>query len=116
MCLSLPETAACFGLERRTAFLTCERCCGGRTKRWDRVRRFVGVAAVLVAAIIVFMFSSCISFGQSAPVFAVASVKASQHPVGRDTVNRVVFRAAGITGKNVTFERLIVDAYGVQPY
>ena len=56
------------------------------------------------------------AFGQSAnaPVFAVATVRASQHPVGADTNNQFAFRAAGISGRNVTLRRLVAEAYSLQ--
>lgn len=56
------------------------------------------------------------AFGQpaNAPVFAVATVRASQHPVGADANNQFAFEAAGISGRNVTLRRLVAEAYSLQ--
>jgi uncharacterized protein (TIGR03435 family) len=55
----------------------------------------------------------CPSFAQT---FEVASVKPSLHTVGRDANRQVVFGPAGLTGRNVTLKRLIVEAYELQPH
>jgi uncharacterized protein (TIGR03435 family) len=55
----------------------------------------------------------CVLSGQS---FDVASIKPSQRPVGRDANNQISIGPAGFTGRNATLKRLIVQAYGVQPY
>src|SRR4051812_5575742 len=52
-------------------------------------------------------------FGQS---FDVASVKASAHVLGRDTISPIAISRTGLTAHNVTLKRLIVQAYGVQPF
>lgn len=63
-----------------------------------------------------FFLVSSISFSQpgNALVFAVATVRASQHPVGADTNNQFAFEAAGISGRNVTLRRLVAEAYSLQ--
>jgi uncharacterized protein (TIGR03435 family) len=52
-------------------------------------------------------------FGQS---FDVASIKPSPRQVGRDANNQVSITPSGFTGRNVTLKRLVVQAYGLQPY
>src|SRR5438445_13632504 len=52
-------------------------------------------------------------FGQN---FDVASIKPSPRQVGRDANNQVSITPSGFTGRNVTFKRLVVQAYGLQPY
>jgi uncharacterized protein (TIGR03435 family) len=69
------------------------------------MRVFLGVAALL--------FWHCASQAQT---FEVASVKASRQTLGRDVIKPVVFSASGLTGRNVTLKRLIVEAYAVQPH
>jgi uncharacterized protein (TIGR03435 family) len=49
-----------------------------------------------------------------APVFEVASVKASERAVGPDANDRWVFQPAGFIGRNATLRRLIAEAYGIQ--
>lgn len=63
-----------------------------------------------------FVLVSSLAFGQpaNAPVFAVATVRASQHPVGADTNNQFAFGAAGISGRNVTLRRLVAEAYSLR--
>ena len=53
------------------------------------------------------------TFGQT---FDVTSVKPSRQTLGRDADKPVVFGASGLTGRNVTLKRLIVEAYNVQPH
>jgi uncharacterized protein (TIGR03435 family) len=48
------------------------------------------------------------------PAFEVASVRASPGIVGPDYNNRLTVSPNGITARNVTLERLIAEAYGVQ--
>ncbi len=52
-------------------------------------------------------------FGQS---FDVASIKPSVRQVGRDANNQISISPSGFTGRNTTLKRLIVQAYGLQPY
>src|ERR1700735_2221003 len=52
-------------------------------------------------------------FAQS---FDVASVKVSEKLVGPDYNNRVTLSPAGFSGRNVTLKRLVMEAYGLQPY
>jgi len=47
--------------------------------------------------------------------FDVASVKPSAKTVGKDYNNRIAIDGATFRGRNVTLQRLIVEAYGVQP-
>ncbi len=51
-----------------------------------------------------------------AQTFDVASVKPSRQTLGRDADKPVVFGPSGLTGRNVTLKRLIVQAYTVQPH
>jgi uncharacterized protein (TIGR03435 family) len=58
-----------------------------------------------------------LAYGQSlttVPVFDVASVKASQHPVGPDYNNQITYSANGMTGRNITLRRLLAEAYHLQ--
>jgi uncharacterized protein (TIGR03435 family) len=67
---------------------------------------------VTIAAIsLVFWNATC--FGQS---FDVASIKPSQRQVGKDAMAPISIGPAGLSGRNVTLKRLIVQAYGLQPY
>jgi uncharacterized protein (TIGR03435 family) len=58
------------------------------------------------------------SFGQIAagPVFDVASVKPSQHAVGRDASGEIVTGADRLSGRNVTLKDLIAGAYHLERY
>jgi uncharacterized protein (TIGR03435 family) len=61
----------------------------------------------------------CVCLGQGvsgSPTFEVASVKPSQHAVGKDANRQIVFGPAGISGRNVTLKQLIVEAYRLQPH
>ena len=69
------------------------------------MRTFLGVATLLL-----WHFAA---FAQS---FEVASVKPSRQTLGRDFNKPVVFGPSGLTGRNVTLKRLIVEAYNVQPH
>jgi uncharacterized protein (TIGR03435 family) len=62
---------------------------------------------------LVFVLLSCASFAQP---FDVASVKPSQHQVGRDAQGEVSIGPTGLSGKNVTLKSLIAEAYQVQPH
>lgn len=69
-------------------------------------------------AVIPLVLSLCVCFGQRAgsPTFDVASVRPSQHAVGKDAGSQVSFGPAGLSGKNVTLKQLIVEAYHLQPH
>ncbi|HEY1494462.1 MAG TPA: TIGR03435 family protein [Candidatus Solibacter sp.] len=69
------------------------------------MRAFLGVTTLL-------LWHSAIH----AQTFDVASVKPSRQTLGRDADKPVVFSASGLTGRNVTLKRLIVEAYNVQPH
>jgi uncharacterized protein (TIGR03435 family) len=61
--------------------------------------------------------SSSVAVGQAsttAPAFDVASVKPSQHQVGPDYNNQLSYSPTGITGRNVTLQRLVAEAYHLQ--
>jgi len=49
-------------------------------------------------------------------VFDVASIKPSLRQAGRDANNQISISPSGFTGRNTTLKRLIVQAYGLQPY
>lgn len=53
------------------------------------------------------------SFAQS---FDVASVKPSRQTIGRDANSQISFGGTGLSGRNVTLKRLIVEAYNLQPH
>jgi uncharacterized protein (TIGR03435 family) len=58
-----------------------------------------------------------VTLGQAstaAPMFDVASVKASQHLVGLDYNNQLSYSPTGIIGRNVTLKRLLAEAYQLQ--
>jgi uncharacterized protein (TIGR03435 family) len=70
-----------------------------------------------LSILISFALSSPIAFGQvstTAPMFDVASVKASQHLVGPDYNNQLSYSPTGIIAKNVTLKRLLAEAYQLQ--
>jgi uncharacterized protein (TIGR03435 family) len=69
------------------------------------MRVILGVTTLLVC--------QCAAFAQA---FDVASVKVSRQTLGRDADKPVVFGPSGLTGRNVTLKRLIVEAYQVQPH
>ena len=48
--------------------------------------------------------------------FEVASVKPSARTVGPDYGNKIVFSPTGVTARNTTLKRLIVEAYHVHPF
>ncbi len=48
------------------------------------------------------------------PAFDVASVKPSQHAVGPDYNNQLIYAPGEFTAKNVTVKRLIAEAYRLQ--
>jgi uncharacterized protein (TIGR03435 family) len=61
--------------------------------------------------------SGSVAAGQAsptAPAFDVASVKTSQHVVGPDYNNQLTYSPTGITGRNVTLQRLVAEAYRLQ--
>jgi uncharacterized protein (TIGR03435 family) len=51
---------------------------------------------------------------QSATTFEAASVRPSQHEVGPDYNNQITYTPAGFSGKNVTFRRLVAEAWNCQ--
>src|SRR4051794_26127993 len=55
-------------------------------------------------------------FACSCQEFDVASVKTSATLVGKDVVVPFTISPTGFTGHNVTLKRLIVQAYGVEPF
>lgn len=63
-----------------------------------------------------FFLVTSVALGQTAnaPAFAVATVRASQHPAGADANNRFALGVAGVSGRNVTFRRLVAEAYSLQ--
>ena len=67
--------------------------------------------------LISFALSSWVAFGQAstpAPVFDVASVRASQHLAGPDYNNQLSYSPTGIIARNVTLKRLLAEAYQLQ--
>jgi uncharacterized protein (TIGR03435 family) len=52
----------------------------------------------------------------SIAAFEVASVKPSQHPVGKDAETHLSIGATGVSGKNLTLKQLILEAYELQPH
>ena len=63
--------------------------------------------------ILMLTFTVGAGFTQS---FDVASVKASARTLGRDVATPMAIVPTGIIAHNATLKRLIVQAYGVQPY
>src|ERR1700722_17548122 len=61
---------------------------------------------------LIFAFVTAVMHAQS---FDVASVKASARAVGKDYNNQIAIGPSNFTGRNVTLQRLIVDAYGIDP-
>jgi uncharacterized protein (TIGR03435 family) len=69
------------------------------------------------AAIAICAFLSLIRAAPAqTPAFAVASVKPSRQQLGRDANSRISIGPAGLSGRNVTLNYLIAEAYRVQPY
>ena len=67
-----------------------------------------------VAVLICFAgLATVAGFGQS---FDVASVKPSLRTVGKDAMTPIIISPNGLSARNVTLKRLIVQAYGVQPH
>jgi len=58
---------------------------------------------------------SLTSSGQNL-AFEVASVKTSQRLVGKDANNQISIGPAGLSGRNVTLKRLVIEAYHLQPH
>jgi uncharacterized protein (TIGR03435 family) len=58
------------------------------------------------------------AFGQTAPAahptFDVASVRPSQHPLGPDYNNQVVYTPTGFTARSTTLKRLIAEGWRLQ--
>lgn len=50
----------------------------------------------------------------TSPAFELASVKASQKPVGPDSNNRLTYEHAGVKFRNATLRCLVAEAYGLQ--
>jgi uncharacterized protein (TIGR03435 family) len=70
-----------------------------------------------LSILVSFALSSSVAFGQAsttAPVFDVASVKASQRLVGPDFNNQLSYSPTGIIARNVTLKRLVAEAYQLQ--
>jgi uncharacterized protein (TIGR03435 family) len=70
-----------------------------------------------LSILIAFALSSSAAVGQAStttPAFDVASVKPSQHVVGPDYNNQLTYSPNGITGRNVTLQRLVAEAYHLQ--
>jgi uncharacterized protein (TIGR03435 family) len=64
-----------------------------------------------------FALSSWVAFGQAsttAPIFDVATVRASQHLAGPDYNNQLSYSPTGIIARNVTLKRLLAEAYQLQ--
>jgi uncharacterized protein (TIGR03435 family) len=58
----------------------------------------------------------CLGSALSGQSFDVASIKPSQRLVGKDAMTPIAVGPAGLSGRNVTLKRLIVQAYGLQPH
>jgi uncharacterized protein (TIGR03435 family) len=67
------------------------------------------VLAALLSVVIAF------GYAQSAQLsFEVASVRPSQHEVGPDYNNQIIYSPAGFTGRNLTLKRLVAEAWQCQ--
>jgi uncharacterized protein (TIGR03435 family) len=74
-------------------------------------------AMLALSFLICLALSGSVAAGQASttkPAFDVASVKPSQHVVGPDYNNQLTYSPTGITGKNVTLQRLVAEAYHLQ--
>jgi uncharacterized protein (TIGR03435 family) len=74
-------------------------------------------AMLALLFLICLALSGSVAAGQAsptAPAFDVASVKTSQHVVGPDYNNQLTYSPTGIAGRNVTLQRLVAEAYGLQ--
>ena len=70
--------------------------------------------STLILSWLVFVSSPAFAQTTKTPSFDVVSVKASAKLVGPDDNNEITVSPAGITGRNVTLQRLIAEAYHVQ--
>jgi uncharacterized protein (TIGR03435 family) len=74
-------------------------------------------AMLALSLLVCLALSGAFAAGQAPttnPAFDVASVKPSQHIVGPDYNNQITYSPTGVTGRNVTLQRLIAEAYQLQ--
>src|ERR1700722_561846 len=74
-------------------------------------------AMLALSFLISLALSGLVAAGQAPttkPGFDVASVRPSQHVVGPDYNNQLTYSPTGITGRNVTLQRLLAEAYHLQ--
>jgi uncharacterized protein (TIGR03435 family) len=72
-----------------------------------------------VTAVMPLVLANLALFAQgtaSTAAFEVASVKPSQHMVGKDANTQLFLSASAVSGRNLTLKRLILEAYEVQPH
>jgi uncharacterized protein (TIGR03435 family) len=83
----------------------------------------VHLLAHMLKAMLALSLLICLALSGSAAVgqapttklaFDVTSVKPSQHVVGPDYNNQLTYSPTGITGRNVTLQRLVAEAYHLQ--
>jgi uncharacterized protein (TIGR03435 family) len=69
----------------------------------------------LISAVLALLIVSASLHSQPAqPSFEVASVRPSQHEVGPDYNNQIIYSPTGFMGKNVTLKRLVAEAWHCQ--
>ncbi len=75
------------------------------------------VAMRVLPLLILVPLLNSVSYSQVAtktPTFDVASVRPSQHPLGPDYNNQIVYTPAGFTARSTTLKRLIAEAWRLQ--
>jgi uncharacterized protein (TIGR03435 family) len=77
-------------------------------------RRLTGLRGVRALVSMVLMSSAGLAQIEDAAAFDIASAKLSEHQVGPDYNNQLVFSPAGLSARNATLRRLVSEAYGVQ--
>ena len=77
-------------------------------------RRLSGLRGVRALVSMVLMSSAGLAQIEDAAAFDIASAKLSEHQVGPDYNNQLVFSPAGLSARNATLRRLVSEAYGVQ--
>jgi uncharacterized protein (TIGR03435 family) len=73
-----------------------------------------GMRAVRILSSMVLLTSAGLAQREEATAFDIASAKLSEHQVGPDYNNQLVFSPAGLSARNVTLMRLVSEAYRLQ--
>lgn len=76
--------------------------------------RLSGLSGVRVLVSMVLLSSAGLAQIEDAAAFDIASAKLSEHQVGPDYNNQLVFSPVGLSARNATLRRLVSEAYRVQ--